>query len=273
MPRWWIAYGREPVHRDPEGLGWRLSPPGLEVRTAAKRLDSDGRITAQAQSDPLATQWAAAMTAHYDELANLQPVFAQLRGCMDLVLVTAILASGDLLAHVGLELPMLLDERRLQLAPHPVPKTVASEASALRRSREGIVTVSGGVDLDVASPVNNADGDQWCRKHERTPRQMPPTHGGGTDHRHRWTKIQNSPIPCRSHFWQIDRRCEFNVLREILSCLAARLAFMFTSFRTRMTSRSRSLNRLHDVGSRRMWNRTGAADSGDCIMRTRPQNV
>jgi hypothetical protein len=61
-----------------------------------------------------------------------------------------------MLAHVGLDLPMLTDEGRLALAPHNVPKTVDSRATALRRSRGWIVTVSGGVELDVAAPVNNA---------------------------------------------------------------------------------------------------------------------
>jgi hypothetical protein len=157
LPRWWIAYGPEPVERDPDGLGWRISPPGIQVQTAAARLDADGQIASEIESDGIAKQWADAMTARYDELAILQPVFNQLRGCMDLALVTAVLASGDLLTHVGLELPMLLDDTRLQLAPHHVPKTVASHASALRRTRGWIVTVSGGVELDVASPVNNAD--------------------------------------------------------------------------------------------------------------------
>ena len=97
LPRWWIAYGQQPVERDAEGLGWRISPPGIQVRTAAGRLEADGQIATQIESDPLAKQWADAMTAHYDELAIVEPVFGQLRGCMDLALVTAVLASGDLL--------------------------------------------------------------------------------------------------------------------------------------------------------------------------------
>jgi hypothetical protein len=156
MPRWWIAYGEQPVERDFERLGWRISPPGVQVRTAAGRLEADGRIADQIESDPLASQWADDMTAQYDKLAIVKPVFGQLRGCMDLALVTAVLASGDLLTHVGLDLPMLLDETRLQLAAHDVPKTVASHATALRRRRAWVVTVSGGVELDVARVVNDA---------------------------------------------------------------------------------------------------------------------
>jgi hypothetical protein len=156
LPRWWIAYGQQPVERDAEGFGWRISPPGIEVRTAAARLEADGQLAAPMDSDPLALQWADAMTARYSELAIAEPVFGQLRGCMDLALVTAVLTSGDLLTHVGLQLPMLLDDERLQLAPHHVPKTVASHASALRRSRAWVVTVSGGVELDVTHAVNAA---------------------------------------------------------------------------------------------------------------------
>ena len=96
------------------------------------------------------------MTARYDQLAIVEPVFGQLRGCMDLALVTAILASSDLLTHVQLELPMLLDDTRLQLAAHRIPKNVASHASALRRGGTWMVSVSGGVELDVPRVVNAA---------------------------------------------------------------------------------------------------------------------
>lgn len=156
MPRWWIAYGEQPVERDPEGLGWQISRPGIQVRTAARRLQADGRIAAQIESDPLAKQWADAMTAKYDQLAIVEPVFGQLRGCMDLALVTAVFAAGDLLTHVGLELPMLLDDSRLQLAAHRVPKTVASHASALKGRRAWVISISGGVELDVTRVVNVA---------------------------------------------------------------------------------------------------------------------
>jgi hypothetical protein len=96
------------------------------------------------------------MTTRYEQLSSAEPIFGQLRGCMDLALVAAVLTSSDLLAHVGLELPMLLDERHLQLTPNPVPKTVASQASAVRRSGGWVVSVSGGVEFDVADPVNKA---------------------------------------------------------------------------------------------------------------------
>lgn len=157
MPRWWIAYGETPVERDAAGLGWRLSPPGIRVCTAAGRLQDDGRIQLQKDSDPLAAQWAKSMTVHYDELALAEPVFGQLRGCMDLALVTAVLTSGDLLAHVGIELPMLMNDSQVQLAKHNVPKTVASYANALRGKREWVISVSGGVELDVGRVVNDAN--------------------------------------------------------------------------------------------------------------------
>jgi uncharacterized protein DUF1598 len=156
-PRWWIAYGDQPVERDSDGLGWRISRPGIQVCTASGRLERDGRISTQSESDPMAKRWADSMTKQYDELAIVEPVFGQLRGCMDLALVTAILASGDLLKHVELELPMVLDDTRVQLAAHRVPKSVASHASAVRKGRSWVVSVSGGVELDVPRVVNAAE--------------------------------------------------------------------------------------------------------------------
>jgi hypothetical protein len=157
LPRWWIAYGKQPVEREAEGLGWRISRPGIQVCTAAGRLNSDGRISTKAESDPTAKKWADSMTARYDQLAIAEPVFGQLRGCMDLALVTAILASGDLLTQVHLEVPMLMNDARLQLSAYRIPKNVASHASALKRGRTWVVSVSGGVELDVPRLVNGAE--------------------------------------------------------------------------------------------------------------------
>jgi hypothetical protein len=157
LPRWWIAYGNEPVQRDADGLGWRISRPGIQVCTAAGRMDADGRISTPIESDPAAKKWADSMTARYDQLAIVEPVFGQLRGCMDLALVTAVLATSDLFSRVQLQLPMLLDDRRLALAAHRIPKNVASHASALRRGRTWVVSVSGGVELDVPRVVNAAE--------------------------------------------------------------------------------------------------------------------
>jgi hypothetical protein len=163
-PRWWIAYGPQPVERDAEGLGWRISRPGIQVLTAAGRPGPVDRTTTQTASDPRAQQWADAMTAHYDQLALAEPVFGQLRGCMDLALVTAVLASRNLLAHVQLELPLLRDEKRLQLAAHRVPKTVASQASAVERGQARVVSVSGGVEFDVPRLVNAAEVQAGIRE-------------------------------------------------------------------------------------------------------------
>ena len=120
-------------------------------------MDSDGRISTKPERDPTAKKWADSMTARYDQLATVEPVFGQLRGCMDLALVTAILASGDLLTQAQLELPMLLDDARLQPAAHRIPKNVASHASALKRGRTWVVSVSGGVELDVPRVINAAE--------------------------------------------------------------------------------------------------------------------
>jgi hypothetical protein len=51
----------------------------------------------------------------------------------------------------------MLDDKRLQLAAYRVPKHVASQASAVEVGRAWVVSVSGGVELDVTQVVNAAD--------------------------------------------------------------------------------------------------------------------
>jgi hypothetical protein len=50
-----------------------------------------------------------------------------------------------------------LDEKRLAVAEHHVPKTLASRGSTLKAGREWIISVSGGVEIDSWSVLKQVD--------------------------------------------------------------------------------------------------------------------
>jgi len=149
MPRWWMAAKYEPLHKDDHGLAWQLRGPG--VQTLAEDGFQAGRgqiVRVSNRSGSLAQNWAEAMTARYDALAAKLPIFAELRNCMDLAVIGALLLKEDLPGRAGCDLAMLYDDKLLVVAEQQVPRTIDSRASFVAKARQTIISVSGGVELD-----------------------------------------------------------------------------------------------------------------------------
>lgn len=146
MPRWWLECDYEPLGRSEDGLAFEIRGRGVKCLTEEEVVDARGQLASTGKAHPLAKEWADRMTAHYEELAEHEPVFAELRNLMDMCLVAALLAREQLLAKADCPLPALCSpEGGLGYEPLPAPRTVPTQTSAVKRGREYIVTASGGV--------------------------------------------------------------------------------------------------------------------------------
>lgn len=144
MPRWWLAPRYEPLLRDSVGLSWELRRIGVEAKT-------------EERAHPLVRRWAVLMTEHYEGLSEQLPVFAELQNCMDLAVVAALIAEKDLRRRARCPLPLLTDPKLLQPAAYHVPKTIPSQANAVRKGRAWVVSVSGGVAIDTLRPLKGPE--------------------------------------------------------------------------------------------------------------------
>src|SRR4029079_5515683 len=96
----------------------------------------------------LAKKWADNMTAHYEELSVKDPVFGQLRNCMDLAVVGALVVQQNLTERCGHSFPVLLNSNTLPVEQFNIPKQVDSQASVLKKGRNWLVSASGGVEIN-----------------------------------------------------------------------------------------------------------------------------
>ena len=95
----------------------------------------------------MAQKWADNMTAHYDELAVAAPVFGELRNCMQLALVGALVAHERLADKAGCNLPALMQESTLKTLELPAPTQVDSRVSMVKQGHNWIISASGGVNI------------------------------------------------------------------------------------------------------------------------------
>ena len=159
MPRWWLEEDYEAIHTDDEGLSFELRGQGVKAMAASESMEDDGTRVTVANTDPLATRWANNMTKKYNALSRKAPIFAELRNCMDLAVVAALIASEDLPQRAGLNVDLLLDPVALKVPRYRAPTRVPTVASSTKIRGFTAITASGGVSLNPWKAAANRQQD------------------------------------------------------------------------------------------------------------------
>jgi hypothetical protein len=147
LPRWWLEPDFQPLLRDREGLSWQLRGASVKALTEEDYLMNSGARGHTGKASPTAQRWASLMTAKYGELAVADPIFGQLRNCMELAIVAALLGKENLPQKAEADLSTLLDSGRLEVDRFPAPQQVDSQASMLQKGSKWIISASGGVKI------------------------------------------------------------------------------------------------------------------------------
>ncbi|MFI4877164.1 MAG: DUF1598 domain-containing protein, partial [Blastopirellula sp. JB062] len=157
-PRWWLACNYEPLAKSEDGLAWQLRGPGVKAMTEDEIITADGKVEQTGREGAIAKKWANLMTAQYEELSGEDKIFGELRNIMDMCVIAALLSKENLLKKANLELPLLQETGNSQIvSEYYAPKNVPSIVSALKKGRNWVITVSGGVDIDSWAVASNSE--------------------------------------------------------------------------------------------------------------------
>jgi len=149
LPRWWLTADYQPLLRDSDGLSWQLPGASVKAMTEEDFLAADGTRQQTGKANPLAQRWADTMTARYDELAAVDPIFAELRNCMDLAMVGALIVKENLAKKSGCNMRVLLNSDRVAIDQYVAPERVQSKASLIRKGNNWVISASGGVRISA----------------------------------------------------------------------------------------------------------------------------
>ncbi len=157
LPRWWLQPDYQPLLRDDAGLAWEIRGATVRCMTENDFLDANGVPRPSGRSDPVTQRWADLMTSRYQDLAQADPVFAQLQGCMDLAVVSALIVKQRLATKAGHEFPILSGAAEgLLTVKIDAPKQVATGATLARKGRNTMIA-AGGVQINPWTLVDKAE--------------------------------------------------------------------------------------------------------------------
>lgn len=158
MPRWWLAPNYDALLKSEDGLAWQLRGQGVQAMTEDEHLTKDG-VVATGKENALAQKWADTLTEKYDALSAKLPVFAELRNCMDLAVVAALVVKEGMLDKTVYNMPLLSNPKTIAVADFHIPKTIPSQGSFFQKGRDFLVSVSGGVQVDAWAVLEKVKQD------------------------------------------------------------------------------------------------------------------
>jgi hypothetical protein len=165
LPRWWLEPDYQPLLRDPEGLAWELRGAAVKTVTELDFFDENGVQHPTGRADPIAQRWAENMTSHYEELSLADPIFGELRNCMDLAVVAALVSKENLAAKANNRLPLLTGSDGLPAAQMDAPKEVDPKATLIHKGKKWAVA-AGGVQINpwaIADKTQQSDAPASVR--------------------------------------------------------------------------------------------------------------
>lgn len=173
-PRFWLAPEYGTVTHDSKKLTWKLSEVKVKALTEDEYVDSRASARrASGKADPAAINWCDRMNKNYATLSKIDPVFGDLKNCMELAIAVALLHRENLLEKAGCKLPMFSERSPLKSESLPVPKYVPSQATVSRNGRSTIVAC-GGVEIN---PFLTVDGAKLDSKMDPQHAQLSITEG------------------------------------------------------------------------------------------------
>jgi hypothetical protein len=161
-PRWWLEPDYESILADADGLAYEFRGASVKAMTEDQMVSASGGRKASGKTDPRAEKWAALFTEKYDELSTKDPVFGQLRNCIDMAVLAALIHRENLTEKSGWSMPMLVSSD-LPVEQYHAPREVDSQASAVAKGGAWVLSVSGGVMINpwqpIAEPVRKPELD------------------------------------------------------------------------------------------------------------------
>ena len=147
MQRWWLEPNYESLLVSPDELAFEIRGASVKAMTEEDFVTANGSRKRSGKASPLARKWADNMTAHYDELAGKNAVFGQLRNCIDLAVVSALIVKDRLTEKANYSMSVFLHDDQLVTEKFNQPKQIATQASVLQKGTSWLISASGGVQM------------------------------------------------------------------------------------------------------------------------------
>lgn len=154
--RWWMTMKYEEVLHSADQNVYQVKGSAVKCLSENQFLNDQGERVNTGHAEPVNRQFAQNFTDHYPELAQQDPVFADLQGVFDLALVAALIERDGLDAKAGWDRGVFAVNGAYLPEAYATPQQVDSVvAHRVFNGKDVVLQVAGGVRADLMSVLKD----------------------------------------------------------------------------------------------------------------------
>jgi len=181
--RWWLVPDYKSITASHDRKAFKFEGQRVKLVGVVDTLLKTGEIKKGKKPDPLTRKFATAFTKHYEKLAAVKPIYAELQNAFDAVITAAIIRSYDL--DKGFE-DSLAVFYKTGLYPFVEVSTPRQAESAINYKWLGnrlVMPVGGGVFIEPTRAVSDSMRETSPGK---VPQKPSPRNGNDNADQIRW---------------------------------------------------------------------------------------
>jgi hypothetical protein len=157
LQRWYFVPDYQCVKVADDRLSAELVGNGVKLVGENEVVTRDGSRQQSGGQSRASRKFTQEFTKKYTELAQLAPVYAQLRNCIDLLVTAAYIQKEDFYAKADWDLGALGDESQYPVETYNAPKQVASAVSSMWKGNRLMTPIGGGVEIRPSLALDSSN--------------------------------------------------------------------------------------------------------------------
>jgi hypothetical protein len=147
MMRWWFVPDYQRIRVSEDGLAAEFVGDGVKLVGEDEVVSKEGERRQAGSQNRASQRFTQSFTDNYGALADRDPVYAQLRNCIDMLVVAALIQKNDFYGQAGWDLSVLGDEKIYPVQTYNAPKQVAAAVNSIWKGSRLTTPVGGGVQV------------------------------------------------------------------------------------------------------------------------------
>ncbi|MCA9268303.1 MAG: hypothetical protein KDA41_07520, partial [Planctomycetales bacterium] len=148
LQRWWFTPNYECLRVADDRSAVELVGEGVQLQSEDKAIGPDGALlNPKAPPNKASDLFAASFTEKYPQIAAGNPVFGQMRNCIDMLVAAAFMQCNDFYRAADWRPASFLDEAAIAVETQPAPQKAPSAANSLWKGNRLFTPAGGGVSI------------------------------------------------------------------------------------------------------------------------------
>ena len=154
MVRWWFVPDYQRIRVSEDGLAAEFVGNGVKLVGEDEVVAKDGSRRTSGGQNRASKRFTEGFTNKYGQLADRDPVYAQLRNCIDMLVVAALMQKNDYYGKADWDLSVLGNEKVYPVETYNAPKQVASAVNSIWKGQRLATPVGGGVQVQATEVID-----------------------------------------------------------------------------------------------------------------------